>query len=401
MFRLIQGGKIMTPIPSPLRQKDPAIRWHNAGNIIAELLPPREWILGTTFCRGFLSGLLGAGGTGKSAIRCLQYLAVATGRPLTGEPVHFQGRVAMVCLEDQIGETQRRIAAAMVHHSIDPTEVDGQLLYCSPQGLKLMVDEGFGERGLGALYEQLGVPVDVIGLDPFVKAHTLDENNNGAMDDVVSLFIRLAGEWHFAPDIVHHTRKGGGAAGDADRGRGASAIVDAGRLMRTVTPMSEEEAEAFGVSSKERTRLVRVDDAKVNLVAHEDAAMWFRLVGVPLGNTGINPRYLNGDIVQTAERWYPPDMWQSVTSYIANLILDECESAQVAQVGFSDDPRAAPERAAWRVVQRHIPTFNDSQCQEVIKTWVKNGVLYHGKTRNANRVVVNGLFVNNLKRPGS
>jgi hypothetical protein len=48
-------------------------------------IPPRQWLLGNTFCRQFLSGLIGDGGTGKTALRYLQLLSLATGRALTGE----------------------------------------------------------------------------------------------------------------------------------------------------------------------------------------------------------------------------------------------------------------------------------------------------------------------------
>ena len=39
------------------------------------LPPPRGWLLGNQFCRGFLSGLLAPGATGKSAVRLVQFMA--------------------------------------------------------------------------------------------------------------------------------------------------------------------------------------------------------------------------------------------------------------------------------------------------------------------------------------
>jgi hypothetical protein len=392
----------LTPLridPADQADPPPQIKWYNAGNIIAEHLPPREWILGSTFARGFLSGLIGAGGAGKSAIRCLQYLAVATGRPLTGEHVHFQGRVAMVCLEDGLAEIQRRIGAAMLHHNIDPTEVDGQLLYCTPRGLKLMVADRFGQRAVGSLYEQLELPVDIIGLDPFVKAHSLTENDNSAMDEVISLFIQLAAEWHFAPDIVHHTRKGIGTAGDADRGRGASAVVDAGRLIRTVTTMTQAEAEIFGVSDKDRTHLVRVDDAKINLAPLDPTAMWFKLIGVPLGNTAVNPRYPRGDVVQTVERWYPPDVFDK----------EDFPKTQIAQIfevlrngletgdPYLSDSRAAGDWAGWPICK--LADKSKGQAKRILKAWIDNGVLVESEYLSEKRghKICPGVTLNETK----
>jgi hypothetical protein len=72
--------------------------------------PPRGWLLGNTFCRKFLSSLIGAGGSGKTALRYAQALALATGRSdITGEQVFERCRVLIVSLEDDADELRRRI----------------------------------------------------------------------------------------------------------------------------------------------------------------------------------------------------------------------------------------------------------------------------------------------------
>jgi RecA-family ATPase len=102
---------------------------YDAGDIDPTKIPPRGWLLGTTFCRGFISGLNGGGGGGKTATRYAQYLAAATGKPITGEHVHVRSRVLIVCLEDRLAEVQRRIAACMLHHGISSSDVAGWLFY--------------------------------------------------------------------------------------------------------------------------------------------------------------------------------------------------------------------------------------------------------------------------------
>src|SRR5439155_8221329 len=63
--------------------------------------PPRPWLLGTNFCRGFLSGLTGAGAAGKTSVRLAQFLALALGRgDIVGEHVFKRTKVLLVCLED-------------------------------------------------------------------------------------------------------------------------------------------------------------------------------------------------------------------------------------------------------------------------------------------------------------
>ena len=59
----------------PMFRQIGALRIFNAGHINVAQVPPRRWLLGVTFCRKFLSGLIGEGGAGKTTIRYAQYLA--------------------------------------------------------------------------------------------------------------------------------------------------------------------------------------------------------------------------------------------------------------------------------------------------------------------------------------
>jgi hypothetical protein len=54
-----------------------------------------------------------------------------------------------------------------------------------------------------------------------------------------------------AVDAPHHVSKGIAEAGDAQKGRGASAFVDGGPLVYTLTAMTPEEAKAFTVRPRE------------------------------------------------------------------------------------------------------------------------------------------------------
>src|SRR5262249_31785637 len=161
----------------------------------------------------------------------------------------------------------------------------------------------------------------IISLDPFVKAHAVDENDNNAVDDVCNLLTGLGDEFNIATDIIAHSRKGPAAPGDAERGRGASSAKDAGRLVRTVTRMTENEADTFGITKDDRESLIRVDDAKVNLMARSADAVWFKLVGVALHNGTTD--YPNGDNVQSVERWYPPNNFGGVATAVWNAIIDD------------------------------------------------------------------------------
>ncbi len=184
----------------------------------------------------------------------------------------------------------------------------------------------------------------------------------------------IADEFDVAIDLVSHARKGTATPGDADRDRGASAKRDAGRLMRTATAMTTEEAQALAVGAAERTTLIRIDDAKVNLTPRSSQAMWFQLVSVPLGNTNVDPLYSNGDNVQTVKRWYPPDVFAGLSIPRINEILDKIDAGPYPGGQYSPAGNAK-DRAAWPLVQQFLPDGTVDQAKLIISTWLKNGVL--------------------------
>jgi hypothetical protein len=61
----------------------------------------------------------------------------------------------------------------------------------------------------------------------------------------------------------------------------------------------------------------------------------------------------------------------------------------------------ATERAAWRVIQRHCPDRTESRCREIIKTWVRDRVLYSEEYDDpVDRKPRRGPRVDAAKRPG-
>jgi hypothetical protein len=109
----------------------------DAGDVTA-MPRPRRWLTAGQFCRTFLSGLVAPGATGKTALRILQALALATGKPLAGQRIHRRGRVLIVSFEDDDEELRRRILAARLHHKISAADVKGWLFLACPKGLKLI-----------------------------------------------------------------------------------------------------------------------------------------------------------------------------------------------------------------------------------------------------------------------
>jgi hypothetical protein len=195
-----------------------------------------------------------------------------------------------------------------------------------------------------------------------VKTHSLSENDNAAMDYVITLLTTIAQEYGVAIDGPHHTRKGGAVAGDADSGRGATAMKDGARLVYTLMRMTPQEAEMFGIKNDaERKLVVRFDSAKVNICPPAEDARWFKLVGVDIGNG--TDRYPHGDNVQTAEQWTPPDLWKGVSCELLNRILDDINAGLADGRRYSNHHKAA-DNGAWTVVQRHIEGRTKEQGRE-------------------------------------
>jgi RecA-family ATPase len=401
------ADEILTRLKTELTEIGRAARWTepewDAGEDLGEI-PPRHWLLGNIFCRRFVSSLIADGGVGKTAVRIAQLLALATGRPLTGEHVFQRSRVLYLSLEDDRDELRRRVKAAMLHHGVSAEEVRGWffLTALGSSGWKLAITEN-GEHKTSVLQTRLVEVIrrrriDVVCLDPFVKSHAVEENANNAIDFVAGILAEIATENDCAVDAPHHVNKGLPDPGNANRGRGASAFKDAGRLVYTLTPMSDDEAKLFDIEEDERRRLVRMDNAKVNIAPRPVGAKWFKLVGVPLGNR--TDLYPIGDEVQTVEPWTPPDMWAGLSTETLNTILNELDRGLPNGRLFTNHAQAV-DRAAWRVVQKSLPHLTDVQAREFIRTWVKNEVLCSVEYDDeVDRKTRKGLRVNNAKRPG-
>jgi hypothetical protein len=377
----------------------------DAGEADYDNIPPRGWLLGNTFCRGFVSGLIGEGAAGKTALRLAQCLAIATGRSdLTGEHVFVRGNVLLLVLEDGRAEIMRRLRAAMLHHKIDKEDIKGRLFVATLETFneKLATNVN-GETRTGALKAMLESTIDerkidLTVIDPLKRAHGIPENDNTGMDYVAALLTEIAVTRDCAVDAPYHQTKGGSEPGNADRGRGASSYKDAGRLIYTMTPMSKQEAQTLGVDETERRSLRRIDSAKVNLCPPGETR-WFQLISVALGNGTED--YPSGDEVQSVEVWTPPDVFRLLTIRVINQILDQIDNGLPGDPPgrrYSPTPRDS-DRAAWAVVQEHSPGLTKEQCQHVIKTWVKNEVLkpesYHDPEQRRER---QGLIVG--QRPG-
>ncbi|RWD70199.1 AAA family ATPase [Mesorhizobium sp.] len=294
------GGTAAPPISAmPFVWRDPAS------------IPPRQWLFGKHYIRGYATGTVAPGGTGKTAMTIVEALSMATGRDLIGGHPNPVGlKVWLWNLEDPSEEIERRIAAAVQHHGIDPATLDGRLFVNSGRETPLVIAKKVRETitVLAPVIDSLVAEIrangiDVLIVDPFVSSHSLPENDNAAMDAAVKAWARVAHQGNCSVELVHHSRKLGGEEASAESARGGSAFVDACRGVRVINRMSTEEAGKLGIS--EPRFFVSMMDDKPNMAPPPtNKRDWFQLVSVLLPN---------GDDVGSVDRWQKPNQLDDVT----------------------------------------------------------------------------------------
>ncbi len=318
-------GEYTGPMPK-ITKETPTFQLYPASHYELVNIPPREWVLGSRLIAGYVTVTVAPGGTGKSMYSLLEALSIATGEPLCGAIPHKQGKVLVYNTEDPRDEILRRLVGLCLYHNIDLSALDNVYIESGIEQPLVVAKE---VRGQGVTFTKRAKEFEAIckseqfvaiTLDPFVRTHRINENDNSQMDTVVNYFSRIAMRTGAAVSLIHHTRKaasGDTVAGNVDTARGASALVDAARIASTLTSMSLKEAEAMGIAQDQRFRHLRLDNAKGNMAPPATAATWFTMSSQNLAN---------GDSVGVLEVANPED-W--VTAAATRRLMSQEELAQI------------------------------------------------------------------------
>ena len=361
---------------------------------------PRRWLYGKHLIRGYVSATVSPGGVGKTTLELTEAIALATGRDLLGVPVRERVRVWHYNLEDPRDELLRRAWAICEQFSIDPCELEGWLFLDSGRDCKMIVAEPMDGVVMPAVaaeqvIEQMErLDIGLLQVDPLVKSHYAEENDNKQIDAVLDVFADIANRCDAAVDLVHHTRKPPSGfvatAGDINTARGAGALASAVRSARTITPMSDKEADAFDIEPRRKAWYVRVDDAKGNMSAPSADAVWFERHSVELPQ---------GDYVGVLASWSPPDPFEGLGVDGARRVLGEIEMGLDDGQRYTATAKAGTNRWAGCVLLDM--GLGEGSAKSVIRTWIGSGLLvskeYHNPVR---RRTDKGLSVDFEKMPG-
>jgi hypothetical protein len=364
-------------------------------------IPPRRFLYGGHFIRQFATATFAPGGVGKSALELTEAVAMATGRPLLGITPTERCRCWYWNGEDPREETERRLAAIILHYGIGPEELDGWLFIGSGREADLIVATQTRDgaeinapaaENLARMMRALNIDVAII--DPFVSSHRITENDNNAVELVAKSWARLAGESGACVELVHHTRKkapGQESDTSVEDGRGGSALLAAVRSARVLNVMSESEAVKAGIDR--RRSYFRVENGKANLAPPPDGATWHRLIGVDLGNgDGLSP----SDNVGVVTLWTWPDHMAGVTA--ADLL-------RVQRVVGAGRYRENSQAKDWvgRAIAEALGLDIDlkshkAKANSLLRMWLESGALVKVEglddKRNARTFVEVGVWVN-------
>lgn len=330
VIRSVRGGAV------PAKDGKPVL-WSDAGEWTESTLERRPWVVPGYAMRGAVTIVAGMGSAGKSSLMVGWAIAAALGEQLGRFAPPAPVKVLTYNVEDDADEQRRRLSAALRPFGRFPRDIAGKIVRCGPAGVGTLIERDMsGQISLTPAWDGLKALIaehqpDIVMMDPLVELHTAEENDNTALRLVIAYLRELAQECRCALILVHHTRKGA-TAGDMDAIRGAGSLVGAARAAFTVTPMSEEEAEALAISSVQRRSFVRVDSVKGNY-APAQAADWHQLQEYELDN---------GETVAAMIPWTPPAGASGPAPEAMALIAAAIERGAS---GAPYSPRLAPDQA--------------------------------------------------------
>ena len=245
---------------------------------------------------GLVAGTVGAlvspGGSGKSAA-ALQIGAQVAGGPdlmgveaSLGKAAYFPGedpeiavRHRLFALGEQCSESQRlNIQENYYIEPLDAYSVD-------------ILTEDWKAYFLSAAKGRKLLMIDTLRI-----SHQLDENDSGAMSQVVGAMKHIASVTGCAIIFLHHTSKSSALnnqGAEQQASRGSSVLVDNIRWQGYMKNMSDTDAKEFGVEDSQRRYFVQFGVSKQNYGAPFEP-VWLRKISCK------DPDVVGGYTLQTA-----------------------------------------------------------------------------------------------------
>lgn len=344
-------------------------------------LPRREFAYGNHYIRKYVSVTVSPGGLGKTSNSIVEAMSMTSGKILTGTKPDSRLRVWLFNAEDPRDEMERRIQAAAKHYNLGPKDITGHLFLDTgrEQELVVAIDDKRGVKIqvpiVEAVVEQIQrYGIDVLIVDPFVSTHSVNENDNGAIDKVAKLWAQIADHTNCAIDVVHHLRKVSDREATVEDARGAVALIGAARSVRVLNRMSEEQAHEAGIDQNDRFSYFYITQGKANLTKQDHRADWRKLESVPLGNgSGLKRPQDHAGVVT---EW----KWPSAEESVGEVTRDQMTG--ITNAIRSGDHKMHPAADTWvgKVVAYELGLdlsikADKARVTRLVKAWIDDGLL--------------------------
>ena len=306
-------------------------------------LPARPWLYRRFLMRGEITALAAAGAAGKSLVAITAAVHLALGRDWLG--FHLNGgpqNSMLVNAEDNLAEMSRRLYALCFALGIDAALVIPRIALVSgkTKSAKIKLAK-MGKDGPELVLEDVNALLNVchhqqivmLGIDPLVKMHSgLSENDSSHMDLPMEALSSIATEGNLAILLALHLAKPGIAGtaayvGNADAIRGSSNIITSARAAFTLAGPTEDDVSRLNLTRDQRERLVRLDDAKMNLSLKSGEPAWLEKRTVLLPNGDEVGALLPADMSLRAE---------ANRSVLARSLVAEMNARGVASMGLAE-----------------------------------------------------------------
>ena len=369
------GQPMGAPTPTPFVWRDPTT------------LPTRQFVYGRHYIRKFVSATVAPGGVGKSSLAMAELLDMVSGKPLLGIKPKRPMNVWYWNGEDPLEELERRLHATAIRYGLQASDLEGRLWLDSGRDSPIRIAE---ETPDGCMIVRIVMDemeqhikanaFDAVVIDPFVSSHAVSENDNVSINAVIKALAAMSNRCDCAVELDHHVRKAReGSEVQAEDARGASALIDGCRSVRTLSRMDKDVAGQYGINDRDRRSHFYVQLGKANLGPPVDPD-WHKLVGVGLGNQ--TPEDFE-DEVGVVERWFPPSLFEGVDLRDVFRV-----QTAIAAGRYRADPRS-PDYVG--IVAARVLGLDASDKGEMRKVarmlseWLKSGLLVEAEEMDEQR----------------
>lgn len=212
---------------------------------------------------GVVGSVISPGGVGKSAFALSLACQIAGGPDLLGLQTVI-GKVVYVAGEDPSNVIEHRLHAIGEHcNGVERQTIAENLTVIPASGETLDILSNKTQE----YFLKLATGSTLLVLDTLRVIHSADENDSGAMSNVVGHLKRIANKTNCSIIFLHHTNKNSmnnGAGNEQQASRGSSVLVDNIRWQGYLTNVSDKFAKDLSLTEKQKKYYVLFGISKQN-----------------------------------------------------------------------------------------------------------------------------------------